>query len=1207
MYLTPKCINLAIYTSVYIRISFLQEMYDKILGKSNKIRSQFTYFSKNSYLLLLNITVPTFLLGPGWKLEFKYITATGLLVKVTHTYMFFKSIINIQSRLVYGSYKIIYNLGPPGKIKNFILNGLLALITTKLTDSVCDYCKYPYGKDAIQKKQFYEAMKSPDKMTIIMLKYLKCYLVTRTNKNTFWDLDKQKNCRHLTRLVVTILTDRNQPCIDRGAIEGKTTKLAVSPGFCIIVSSGGCRGAQPGLRAPFWQGLLRCTSDRKYIPKSADRILVKSWTACYKGKSCREIPLRKWFFRKVGTNSYQNGHGKLVASKTCTSRPSSNQNRFQVLDINHKSEESNSVTHVIKTDKFININVINCIVQFRKSKVGYLSFVFNVACKNLCGTIRQYCMLQNIAKVNVIYYVLINSGKNKLKHALKYMLHVFMIIKGNSYTLVFECKSKKCFLLTLWQCLKFSYCQNKIAKKYGIIKFECKLMKFVLLTLRLCLEPIYCQNKIVKNYGIIKLECELMKFALTLGQCLKLLYCQNKIAKNYDIVKSECNSKKLVPTLWQCLKLTYCQNKIAKNYDIIKSECKSMNFVLLTLWLCLEPIYCQNKIVKNYGIIKSECNLKKLALTLWQCLKLTYCQNKTAKKCDIIKSGKYSNNKSLVLSNENWNTLTIKYELVFADSNNLYFMTRFHKCKKNIDVAIGNAPVYYYIYKRMNTMQLWASEPEWKAGNGYCTHDTITAIRAMLFIYLFTWIYFYNGYENSILMQGLYSKVACKQVRTAIWSMLFIYLFTWIYFYNGYENSILMQGLYSRVACKQERPMMARIRYLSKNIRKVSSTYISRNFITYKQGRRVIWAHQNKHGSVLSIYLFTWTYFYNGNEKQTSRTIKYELVFADSNTLYLMVGFHKCKKNIDVAIGNAPVYYIYKRMNTMPLWKSGNGYRTHAIISRCLKIFYPIIYQNKIAKNCDIIKSGKYFNNKSYVLYKQVRTVIWSILFIYLFTWIYFYNGYENSILMQGLYSRVACKQERPMMARIRYLSKTDRKVTSTYVSRNFIKYKHVRTIILPHQIKHEAVLFIYLCTWIYFQNGYENQKSSICAAFIMPDMTQKFLTTRTKMTDITVLWPCEQKQNVCLFVTEVVLWPSDQKQNVCLLVTEVRQIENVCLFVNDSIGTTFCTPCHKILKVNKETNSGLSNSGIVSWLVPPVVRRFNCSQHKKLKRDING
>ena len=200
------------------------------------------------------------------------------------------------------------------------------------------------------------------------------------------------------------------------------------------------------------------------------------------------------------------------------------------------------------------------------------------------------------------------------------------------------------------------------------------------------------------------------------------------------------------------------------------------------------------------------------------------------------------------------------------------------------------------------------------------------------------------------------------------------------------------------------------------------------------------------------------------------------------------------------------------------------------------------------------------------------------MLFTYLFTWIYFYNGYENSTILQGLHSRVACKHERHMMARIRYLSKTDRKVTSTYVSRNFTKYKHVRTVIWPHQIKHEAVLFIYLCTWIYFHNRYENKKSRICAAFI--DMTQNFLATRTKLTDITVL---------------------------CLFVTEGRQKENVCLIVNDSIGTTFCTPCHKILKKNKETNSGLSNFRLVSWLVPPVGRRFNSSQHKNLKRDING
>ena len=58
------------------------------------------------------------------------------------------------------------------------------------------------------------------------------------------------------------------------------------------------------------------------------------------------------------------------------------------------------------------------------------------------------------------------------------------------------------------------------------------------------------------------------------------------------------------------------------------------------------------------------------------------------------------------------------------------------------------------------------------------------------------------------------------------------------------------------------------------------------------------------------------------------------------------------------------------------------SYRTRAIISRGLYIFYPIFKDH-------------------YFVFKEVFS--------------------ENSVLMYGLYSRVACNQERLMMARVRY------------------------------------------------------------------------------------------------------------------------------------------------------------------------------------------
>ena len=59
-------------------------------------------------------------------------------------------------------------------------------------------------------------------------------------------------------------------------------------------------------------------------------------------------------------------------------------------------------------------------------------------------------------------------------------------------------------------------------------------------------------------------------------------------------------------------------------------------------------------------------------------------------------------------------------------------------------------------------------------------------------------------------------------------------------------------------------------------------------------------------------------------------------------------------------------------------------YRTRAILSRGLYIFYPI-------------------SKEHFFVFKEVFT--------------------ENSVLMYGLYSRAACNQERLMMARVRYIN----------------------------------------------------------------------------------------------------------------------------------------------------------------------------------------
>ena len=119
------------------------------------------------------------------------------------------------------------------------------------------------------------------------------------------------------------------------------------------------------------------------------------------GKNCTEILALKWFVQIVGTHFHQNGHGKIVALTTRTYRPRNNLNRFQVLDINHKSKVLYSFTLVIKLDKFIYIDFRICRIQFSKSKIGLdMSLVFNVASKNLCGKTRPHRMLNTTAKNN---------------------------------------------------------------------------------------------------------------------------------------------------------------------------------------------------------------------------------------------------------------------------------------------------------------------------------------------------------------------------------------------------------------------------------------------------------------------------------------------------------------------------------------------------------------------------------------------------------------------------------------------------------------------------------------------------------------------------------------------------------------------------------------------------------------------------------------
>ena len=750
---------LAIYTFVYILTSFLQEMYDKTLGKSNKTISQITFFSKKikSYLLLWNINywivtsiLRSLFLGPEWNLELKYITAIGLLKKVNYTYMFCRSFIDIQIRMPKGTYKSIYYLGPPGKINNIFLNRLLAIIMTKLTSRLCNYRKNPYGKDANLKRQFYEAMKSTDKMTIFMQK---CTLVTRINQITFLGFDKQKYCCHFTRLVETIVTDNNQPCMDRGSIKGKTTKMVVLPGLCLTVSSGGCRGALIGLRAPLWQGHFCGPSGRKYIPKSADRILVKSWIEFFKAKNCPEILPLNWLVQTVGTHFHQNGHGKIAALKTCMYRPCSNQNRFQVFDINHKYNVSYPFTLVIKLDKFIFIDFIICKMQFSKSKVGLnLSLVFNDASKNLCGITRPYRMSNTTIKVNV------NSWNNNLKHALNYLLLMFMSLGGqfkspNKINIIYDQKeSPKGYdymksngvghNLTINGNSYIILCEFK-SKKFALLKHA---LNYLLLMFMILGGQFKSPNKLSNdNWKALSIKIEL-EYANSYILCL--MDRVHKYKKNIaNKIQYDCIGTtpvhyiyKLIISLRMNTRSLWTSEprwKSGKEYHMraIKSCGLDMFYpIFKNHFLVFKEVFSENSILRHGLFLRADSNQerpimaikcnsyslvfefksKKFALlTLWQLLKLIYCQIVIVKNYDTIKSGKYNNYKSHGLNNDNRKALYIKCELESNDSFILCPMIRLHQrnkiiAKKRQYDSIGTTTVFY-MYKQNPDLDIFYS------------------------------------------------------------------------------------------------------------------------------------------------------------------------------------------------------------------------------------------------------------------------------------------------------------------------------------------------------------------------------------------------------------------------------------------------------------------------------------------------------------------
>ena len=323
----------------------------------------------------------------------------------------------------------------------------------ELTASLSNYCIYSYGEDENHKRQFYEVMKSSHKMTIIMLKNIKYTLVNRINKNIFLKLDKQKNCRPFTRQALS--TDSNKHCMVRGAIEEKTFRISVLPGFCKIVRGGGNRGAPPCFRAPTGHGRSRQSGGRKYIPKSPDKILEKSWIEFCKGKIYQKISYSKWLVLIVGYNTLQIRHGKLGVSKTCTFRPWMKQFRIQIFDINHKSDVSYSFILEIKEGNFIYLTTIICMVQVINANVGNLNLDLNDAIKKLFGTFRPYSILNTIDKFNVKLYALINFRKNILKHGLNYLSYLLSNSGG---------------FFKSPHILSFNYSQNKSPELYDFMK-----------------------------------------------------------------------------------------------------------------------------------------------------------------------------------------------------------------------------------------------------------------------------------------------------------------------------------------------------------------------------------------------------------------------------------------------------------------------------------------------------------------------------------------------------------------------------------------------------------------------------------------------------------------------------------------------------------------------------------------------------------------
>ena len=106
------------------------------------------------------------------------------------------------------------------------------------------------------------------------------------------------------------------------------------------------------------------------------------------------------------------------------------------------------------------------------------------------------------------------------------------------------------------------------------------------------------------------------------------------------------------------------------------------------------------------------------------------------------------------------------------------------------------------------------------------------------------------------------------------------------------------------------------------------------------------------------------------NDNRNALTIKCELESDDSNILCRMIRFYQRneisanKRQYD-SIGTIPVFYMYKhntdlRLYNMPRWfpepggKSGNDYRTRAILSRDLDIFYFIFRNHFLVFNEDL-------------------------------------------------------------------------------------------------------------------------------------------------------------------------------------------------------------------------------------------------------------